>query len=55
MSPSVEAIIKPELLVWARKSAGLSIDDAAKKAQVKSERLTKWEAGELRPTIKQLK
>lgn len=55
MSPSAEAIIKPELLVWARKSAGLSIEDAAKKAQVKSERLTKWEAGELRPTIKQLR
>lgn len=51
----VEAAVKPELLVWARESAGLLIADAAHKAQVKVELLLAWEAGERRPTIHQLR
>ncbi len=54
MSSRIKAIINPELLIWARKSAGLSIEIAAKKAQLKPEQLNKWENGELRPTVKQL-
>lgn len=55
MSSIIRAIIKPELLIWARESAGLSIEVAAKKVGVKPDRLNKWEKGELRPTIKQLR
>lgn len=55
MGSRIEAIVKPELLIWARKDAGLSIEVSAKKAQVKPERLNKWENGQLRPTIKQLR
>jgi len=51
----VEALIKPELLVWARESAGLTPAEAARKVRVKEERLTSWEQGEHRPTINQLR
>ncbi len=47
--------MKPELLVWARDSAQLTVEQAAKKAQVSAERLGSWECGESRPTIGQLR
>ena len=36
-APKIEALVKPELLRWGRETAGLSIEDAAKKivAEVK--------------------
>jgi Zn-dependent peptidase ImmA (M78 family)/DNA-binding XRE family transcriptional regulator len=55
MSRTPEAKIKPALLVWARNSSGLSVDVAAKKIGVKSERLAAWEMGEARPSIAQLR
>lgn len=55
MTDRINSIAKPELLIWARNSAGYSIDVAAKKIQVKSERLTGWERGELTPTLNQLR
>ena len=55
MANRVEAIVKPELLSWARRSAGLDVDQAAKKIPVKPERLASWERGESRPTVKQLR
>jgi len=54
-SKRIEAAVKPALLIWARESAGLEIDEAARKVQVKPERLDSWEKGERRPTIKQLR
>lgn len=55
MARSADAIINSELLVWARESIGLPLEIAAKKVGVKEERLIKWERGEERPTVKQLK
>lgn len=55
MAKSIEAIVKPELLVWARGSAGLRLEDAAKKIGIKVEKLELWEKGEVRPTISQLR
>lgn len=55
MKPRIEAVVKPELLIWARDSAGYSIEEAAKKVPVTSDRLEKWEKGELNPTINQLR
>ncbi|MBI5117905.1 ImmA/IrrE family metallo-endopeptidase [Candidatus Poribacteria bacterium] len=55
MSKSIEALVKPELLAWARKSAGLTVDEAARKAHVKPDRLECWEKGERRPTLRQLR
>ncbi len=59
MAKRVEAMVQPELLVWARTSAGLSLDQAAKKVQVGPGRLESWESGKgrptVRPTVKQLR
>lgn len=55
MARTAEALVKPELLIWARESASLSVEDAAAKAQVASSRLAEWEAGISRPTIAQLR
>lgn len=55
MAKRIEALIQSELLVWARKNAGLTLEEAAKKVLVKPERLASWEAGERRPTINQLR
>jgi len=55
MSRTAEARIRPELLIWARDSAGLTIEEAAKKAHIKPDRLQEWEDGLSRPTIAQLR
>jgi len=55
MAKRAQALINHELLVWARKKAGLTVDQAAKKAGVTEERLLLWESGEERPTINQLR
>lgn len=55
MAKTVEAAVQPALLVWARERAGLQIEAAAKKAQVKADRLASWEKGEKRPTVAQLR
>jgi len=55
MAQRVEALVHPDLLVWARETAGLDAEVAAKKAGVKPERIAEWEAGQRRPTIKQLR
>jgi Zn-dependent peptidase ImmA (M78 family) len=55
MGEQIRAIVKPELLVWARESAHFQPHAAAKKAKVPVERLLEWEAGETSPTINQLR
>jgi Zn-dependent peptidase ImmA (M78 family)/DNA-binding XRE family transcriptional regulator len=55
MGERIEAMANPELLVWARTTAGYSIEEAAKRAQINSARLSAWEAGSARPTIVQLR
>jgi Helix-turn-helix. len=42
------------MLQWGRRTAGLSIEIAAKKAKVKPEQLASWEAGNDYPTIAQM-
>ena len=51
----MKAIVKPELLVWARESAHLRMEEAAQKAQVTKEQLAAWEGGEGHPSIPQLR
>jgi len=54
--PSQRAIIKPELLVWAREDAGLSIEEAAGKIKVTPEYLGACERdGNTRLTVRQLR
>lgn len=53
--PRVQATPTPSVLIWARKSAGMSIEVAAHKAAVKPEQLAAWEEGTARPSIPQLR
>ncbi len=55
MTTRIEASANPAVLSWARRTSGLEVDDAARKAQVKPERVTAWESGQSRPTINQLR
>jgi Zn-dependent peptidase ImmA (M78 family) len=51
----VEATPTPAVLVWARRTAGMSLELAAQKAAIKVEQLSEWEAGDSRPSIPQLR
>jgi Zn-dependent peptidase ImmA (M78 family)/DNA-binding XRE family transcriptional regulator len=53
--PSVLAEVEPELLSWARDTGGFTLDEAAKKLGISEDRLTKWENGTVKPTVKQLR
>lgn len=55
MARTPQAIVQPALLVWARESIGLEIEQAAKKIGVTADRLASWEEGEARPSIAQLR
>ncbi len=47
--------INPEVLIWAKKRAHLSEEELARKVAVKVERYLQWEAGESKPTLRQLR
>lgn len=49
------ALVEPEILEWARTTAGLSADDAAKALQTKVENVLAWEQGEQHPSMPQLR
>ncbi|MGB9337190.1 MAG: XRE family transcriptional regulator [Candidatus Acidiferrales bacterium] len=51
----IEATPTPAVLVWARKTAGMSAEVASQKADVKPEQLTAWEDGTARPSLAQLR
>ena len=55
MPKIIRANINPNLLIWARESAGYSQDEVASKMRIRADRLIAWENGELAPTIKQLR
>jgi Zn-dependent peptidase ImmA (M78 family)/DNA-binding XRE family transcriptional regulator len=55
MATRTKALVKPELLIWARESAGFQLPEAADKLQVSEEKLTNWEAGGEAPSIPQLR
>src|SRR5260370_26575007 len=55
MARRVDALVKPELLVWARESAGYMVADAAKKAQMKPQALVMWESDIGHPSLPQLR
>jgi Zn-dependent peptidase ImmA (M78 family)/transcriptional regulator with XRE-family HTH domain len=51
----VEATPTPSVMIWARESAGMSVEIAARKIGVKVEQLDSWEKGSARPSIPQLR
>lgn len=55
MPRSIPAFVNPALLIWARERVGLSLDGAAERAGFEAERLRRWEQGEERPSIPQLR
>jgi Zn-dependent peptidase ImmA (M78 family)/transcriptional regulator with XRE-family HTH domain len=55
MMPRQRAAVTPALLSWARRVAGFSTDQAARKAGTSEARLAEWEAGEGQPTLRQLR
>jgi Zn-dependent peptidase ImmA (M78 family) len=55
MAERIKALVEPSLLVWARKTASLTLEDAAKAYGVPIEKIEAWESSEDRPTIGQLK
>ena len=54
MSKSVPALINPDMLIWARESARLSIEEAAHKGSISAEKLAACEAGGEHLTCPQL-
>jgi Zn-dependent peptidase ImmA (M78 family)/DNA-binding XRE family transcriptional regulator len=55
MTNRIEALVKPELLVWARESSRLDLFQAAQKIGIDSEKLKQWEDGAAKPSIPQLR
>lgn len=55
MAKSIPALVEPSVLRWARESVGLSPVAASRKIGVPDSRVAAWEAGEVAPTVAQLK
>lgn len=55
MARSTQALVEPEILQWARDTAGLSIDEAAHSLQTRPEKVQAWEDGEEHPSMAQLR
>jgi Zn-dependent peptidase ImmA (M78 family) len=55
MARSIEALVEPDILSWARKSAGFSVEEAASSLQTKPEKVQAWEEGEESPSMAQLR
>lgn len=51
----VRALVKPEVIQWVRKNAGLSIEEVARKTATRDVVVRRWEDGSGRPTIRQLR
>jgi len=52
---SVKALVEPQLLIWARRSANLEPLAANRKIKVPEGRVEQWESGERSPTIAELR
>jgi len=55
MAQSIEATPTPALLIWARETTGLSTVAAARRLNMGPETLQSMEAGEVKPTMAQLR
>jgi Zn-dependent peptidase ImmA (M78 family)/transcriptional regulator with XRE-family HTH domain len=53
--PSLEGLLNPDLLVWARTQSKMDVDTVAAKIGQTPERLAEWETGERFPTLNQLR
>ena len=55
MAKSIPALVEPSVLRWARETVGLIPVAASRKINVPDDRVAQWEAGEVQPTIAQLR
>jgi Zn-dependent peptidase ImmA (M78 family) len=55
MAARIDALVEPALLVWARNTASLTVEEAAERAGVDPDRLEAWEDGSQTLSIPQLK
>ena len=55
MPSRMRALVNAEALKWARRVAGFTSEDAARRAGTSENRLAQWEAGEAHPTLRQLR
>lgn len=58
MAKSVKAPVTPTVLIWARETASMEIEEVAARFNTKTmtaERITSWETGEDQPSIAQLR
>ncbi len=55
MPQTVKALVKPSLLIWARKKSGLSIDEIARRLSITPARYNDWEAGSDSPSVAKLR
>jgi Zn-dependent peptidase ImmA (M78 family)/transcriptional regulator with XRE-family HTH domain len=55
LAPLTRIPVRPDVLIWARETAGLDVPTAAVRLGVKIERVEEWEAGESTPTIGQVR
>jgi Helix-turn-helix domain len=55
MPRSTEALVEPDILRWARATAGLSVDEAAHSLQTRPEKVQAWEEGAAHPSMAQLR
>jgi Zn-dependent peptidase ImmA (M78 family) len=54
-SRSTDAMVAPGILQWARETAGLTPEEAARSIQTKDEKVRAWEQGDERPSMPQLR
>jgi Zn-dependent peptidase ImmA (M78 family)/DNA-binding XRE family transcriptional regulator len=52
---STPALVEPDILRWARASAGLSLDEAASSIQTKPNNVEAWETGAAHPSMAQVR
>lgn len=53
MSRPIPANVTPRLLAWAREQSGLPVEAVARRLQVDPAKVTGWEQGEGKPTVRQ--
>jgi Zn-dependent peptidase ImmA (M78 family)/DNA-binding XRE family transcriptional regulator len=51
---SLEVSVEPKVLIWARESIGMNIEEVAKGLKTSEDTVSKWESGQKRPTLIQL-
>ena len=55
MGKSIQALITPEVLAWARNLDRISVEEASHRVNVSDAKIEEWESGISRPTLRQAK